>query len=149
MNDICAEDYLPHRDRLKLIDTIILVNEDTAVTESVIHSRWPLIKKEYISPIVLIELIAQTAGIYIAWNKEKERLRTGHERGWVVGIQSASFYTHQLKIGDTISTRVSSKLSIDNYMKIKGNTFMNKNLVGDVALQLFWEESEENTYVHI
>ena len=143
MGDFYAEDFLPHRGRMKLIDKIIHISSDKAVTESMVTDQWPLFQDCHVSPIVLIELVAQTAGIYIAWNKEREIQRTGTERGWVVGINAASFYTDQIQLKTIISTHTSSKLSVDNYMKINGKAYIRENLVGEIGLQLFWVESGE------
>jgi predicted hotdog family 3-hydroxylacyl-ACP dehydratase len=143
VNDKNAEDFLPHRGKMKLIDKIIHINKEQAVTESFVNYQWPLLKNKHVSPIILIELVAQTAGIYIAWNKEKEKLRTGKEKGWVVGINSASFFIDQIQINTIISTRTSSALSIDNYMKINGQTYIGESLAGEIGLQLFWVESDE------
>lgn len=143
MIDIHAEDYLPHRGRMKLIDTIVHVNTDKAVTESVVNAQWPLLTDDHVSSIILIELAAQTSGIYIAWNREKEKQRTGNERGWVVGIKSASFYTPHIKVGTRISTHATSGISVDTYMKLNSKVYILDELVGEVGLQLFWIESDE------
>ena len=143
MDDLNAEDYLPHRGRMKLIDKIVLVSKDKAVTESIVNDQWPLFDDHYVNPIVLVELTAQTAGIYVAWNKEKEKLRTGKEKGWVVGINSASFFTDRIRANSIISTHITSTLSVDSYMKLSGHTRIEEDLVGEIGLQLFWIESDE------
>jgi len=143
MDDLNAEDYLPHRGRMKLIEKIILVSKAKAVTESIVNDQWPLFEDHYVNPVVLVELAAQTAGIYIAWNKEKEKLRTGQERGWIVGINSASFFTDQILENSIISTHITSTLSVDSYMKLNGHARLGEDLVGEIGLQLFWIESDE------
>ena len=143
MGELDAEEFLPHRGRMKLIDKIVHISTDKAITESVVNGRWPLLKNNYVSSIVLIELVAQTAGIYIAWNKEKEKQRTGKEKGWIVGIKSASFFLTQIKVKTIISTHISSKISIDNYMKINGKTFIGEDLAGEISLQIFWLDSDK------
>lgn len=142
MDTLFAEYFLPHRGRMKLIDHIVHVSRDSAITESVVNDQWPLFKEDHVNPIVLVELGAQTAGIYIAWNKEKDKQRTGKEQGWVVGIQSASFFIDKIHAGTRISTHATSGLSIDNYMKLNGRAYIEETLVGEIGLQLFWVESD-------
>ncbi|MBW1845879.1 MAG: hypothetical protein JRG81_01115 [Deltaproteobacteria bacterium] len=144
MDDLNAEEYIPHRGRMKLIDKIVLVSKDKAVTESIVNDQWPLFDDRYVNPVVLVELAAQTAGIYIAWNKEKKKLRTGKERGWIVGINSASFFADRIRANSIISTHITSTLSVDSYMKLNGHTRIGEDLVGEIGLQLFWIESDEH-----
>ena len=143
MTDLTAENYLPHRGKMMLINTIVHVDSDSAVTESTANNRWPLFSGTGISPIIIVELAAQTAGIYIAWNKEKQKQRTGRERGWVVGISSASFFIDKIQQQSTLVTRITSKISMDTYMKLIARTFIKDDLAGEIGLQLFWEESAE------
>ena len=143
MNDLNVETYLPHRGRMRLIDTICHVSEDEAVTESIVNEQWPLFTDNHVNPIVLIELAAQTAGIYIAWKKEKKTERTGKERGWIVGISSASFFIDRIRANSTISTHINASRSIDSYMKLNGQLYIGKNIAGEIGLQLFWVESDD------
>lgn len=143
MNYLAAEYYLPHRGVMKLIDRIVHVDTDKAITESQVSDQWPLVTGTCVSPIVFVELAAQTAGIYIAWNKEKEKLRTGKERGWVVGISSASFFSEPVRVASTLTTYITSKLSVDTYMKLNGKVYLREELAGEIGLQLFWVESED------
>lgn len=141
MNDMNVEDFLPHRGRMKLIDRIVHLNSDTVETVSVVNAQWPLFEKNHVSSIVLVELVAQTAGIYISRKKEKEITRTGNERGWVVGIKSASFFTDRMMVNTMIRTTASFSLQIDSYMQINGHTYVEQNLIGKINLQIFWVES--------
>ena len=60
--DISIKELIPHRGRMKLIDEIVRADAETAATESVVKRDWPLFGKDSVSPFVLIELVAQTAG---------------------------------------------------------------------------------------
>jgi len=86
MVTVDIEALLPHRNGMKLIDSIIEVNKEGAVSESTVTEKWPLIEGDSINPIVLIELVAQTAGICIGWEElnSKKRGRTPRGRdGWL------------------------------------------------------------------
>ena len=83
MVTVDIEELLPHRNGMKLIDSIIEVNEEGAVSESTVTDKWPLIEGDSINPIALIELVAQTAGICIGWEELKKRGRISRGRdGW-------------------------------------------------------------------
>ena len=55
--DMSIEDLIPHRGRMKLIDDIIEMNENGAVTRSVVNETWPFFDDKSVNPIVLIELL--------------------------------------------------------------------------------------------
>jgi predicted hotdog family 3-hydroxylacyl-ACP dehydratase len=131
---------------MKLVDRIVSVDAQQAVTESTVRSQWPLIEKAGASPLVVIELVAQTAAIFISWNRKKEAALESDEKGWLVGIKAADFYTNAISIGTEITTRVGTSLNIDNYIKIQGQAFAGPHLIGEIGLQLFWMKSGwENT----
>jgi len=140
MTDFNIDYFIPHRGRMRLVDKIIEVNSKRAVTESMPSIRWPLVEENGISPLVLVELVAQTAGVYIAWMRNKRIDREGDEKGWLVGIKKASFRTDCIRLNAGIITWVTAGLSIDNYMKIKGKATAGGDLLGEVDLQLFWME---------
>ena len=58
MTDINIDELLPHRDRMRLVDEVIEVNEKKAVTRSKVTENWPLFEDDSVNPIVLIELVA-------------------------------------------------------------------------------------------
>ena len=59
--DIRIEDLLPHRDRMLLIDEILEVDDNTAVTRATVSNRWPFFNGNTVDSLILIELAAQTA----------------------------------------------------------------------------------------
>ena len=65
MQDLSIDRLVPHRERMRLIDHIVAVDEDRAITESVITDQWPLTTGGRTSTLVLIELVAQTASVHI------------------------------------------------------------------------------------
>ncbi|MEN8752643.1 MAG: hypothetical protein AB1Z18_07690, partial [Desulfobacterales bacterium] len=62
--DLNPENILPHRDRMLLVDSIIEVDDNGAVTRSVVTEKWPFFDGQNVRALVLIELVAQTAGIH-------------------------------------------------------------------------------------
>ena len=131
------ENLIPHRQRLKLIDTIISVDEEHAVTRAKVKESWPLLSCDAVNAIVLIELAAQTAGVCIGWN---ERMKTsgpkGEARGWLVGIKEAHFYIDRIPLNTCISVRSENCLVVDNYREIAASAHIGQTLVAEIMLQI-------------
>ena len=142
MEDI--ESLIPHRERLKLIDTIISVDEEHAVTRAKVKESWPLLSGDAVNAIVLIELAAQTAGVCIGWN---EKMKTSgpkaEARGWLVGIKKAHFYIDKIPLNTCITTRSENRLVVENYNEITATIRIRQTLVGEIILQIFRATPDE------
>ena len=90
--EIQAEDLLPHRGRMKLVDEIITVNSEMAVTRTRVTDQWPFFDGKAVNSLVLIELVAQTAGISNSWGGKKKHGENFVTKGWLVGIKESRFY---------------------------------------------------------
>ena len=131
------EDLIPHRERLKLIDTITFVDQEHAVTRATVKESWPLLSGDAVSAIVLIELAAQTAGVCIGWNqKMKSDGPRGEAKGWLVGIKNARFYVNTIPLDSCITTRSENRLVIENYKEIAASASIGEKLVGEISLQI-------------
>ena len=137
------ENLIPHRGRMKLIDTIITVDQKHAGTRATVKANWPLLSGDSVSTIVLIELAAQTAGICIGWN---EKMKTdGPKRkaeGWLVGIKKAHFYIDKIPLGTGITIRSDIHLIIDNYKEIAASITIGEKLVAEINLQILQAASD-------
>lgn len=134
---VIVEELIPHRNRMKLIDRVLDVNEDRAVAESRTSPDWPLLEDGGVSPIVLIELVAQCAGIYIGW---LERLKTGAKHGgsgWLVGVKQAEFFIDPIPLEKNILTEAVITKSFDNYREIDGFSRIGDTVIGNVTVQIF------------
>lgn len=136
MVTVDIEELLPHRNGMKLIDSIIEVNEDGAVSESTVTEKWPLIEGDSINPIVLIELVAQTAGICIGWEELKKKRKNTEGEGWLAGVKEALFYWERIPLGSQIITEVKRVFDFENYHEISGMVNVGGDLVGKVSVQV-------------
>jgi len=138
------EDLIPHRERLKLIDTIISVDQEHAVTQATVKESWPLLSGEAVSSIVLIELAAQTAGTCIGWN---EKIKTsgpkGETGGWLVGIKQAHFHIDKIPLNTCITTRSENRLIAENFNEIIATARIKQTLVGKIILQILHTASDK------
>ena len=137
------ENLIPHRQRLKLIHTIISVDQEHAATRATVKENWPLLSGDDVSPLVLIELAAQTAGVCIGWN---EKMKTdGSKRkaaGWLVGIKNARFYVDKITLDTCIATRSENYLIVENYREIAATASIGEKLVAEINLQILQAASD-------
>ena len=137
---IAPEDLLPHRDRMKLVEEIIEVNEKRAVTFATVTDQWPFLKDESVHSLVCIELVAQTAGISNCWNGIKKHGEHFVNRGWLVGIKEAVFYIDTIPLNTPIITRADNQFEFKGYREILGTVEIESKVIAEVRLQLMQSE---------
>ena len=137
---ITPEDLLPHRDRMKLVDGIIEVNEKKAVTFATVTNQWPFLKDETVQSLVCIELVAQTAGISNCWDGIKKHGEHFVNRGWLVGIKSAVFHMDAIPLDTRITTRSENRFDFEGYIEILGTVELASKIIAEVRLQLMQSE---------
>jgi predicted hotdog family 3-hydroxylacyl-ACP dehydratase len=131
------ENLIPHRERLKLIDAIISVDQKHAVCTATVKESWPLLSGEGVCAIVLVELAAQTSGICIGWN---EKLKTGRPQGeaggWLVGVKKAHFHVDKIPLNTCITIRSENRLVVENYKEVAATARVGQTLVSEIVLQI-------------
>ena len=131
------EDLIPHRERLKLIDTIVSVDQEHAVCRATVKENWPLLSGDGVCAILLVELAAQTAGVCIGSNeKAKTGGPQGEASGWLVGIKKAHFHIDKIPLNTCITIRSENRLVVENYKEIAATVHIGQTLVGEIVLQI-------------
>jgi predicted hotdog family 3-hydroxylacyl-ACP dehydratase len=133
---LTAEFLLPHRGRMLLVDEILSLNDDQATTLSVARRDWPLFREGVISALILIELVAQTAGVHNGLNRLKTRGMGSDARGWLVGIKKAVFYIEAITPGEAVTTVVKNAFVFENLREIIGTATINGRQAAEVTLQV-------------
>ena len=141
--DIRIEDLLPHRDRMLLIDEVLEVTDTTAVTSATVTRQWPLFDGRAVDSLILIELVAQTAGVNNGWVRIKKRGQDSEKKGWLVGIKQSRFFVDSVSLDDLIITRTENQFEYESYRHISGMARIDDVIVGEVSLQLFQTDSED------
>lgn len=132
-----VEDYLFQRDRMMLIDAIIETDGQSAITRSVTTGLWPLHENGLISPIVIVELAAQTAGVCIRWEEmQKDDGRKKEGGGLIVGVKEAVFFTPGIPVDETVITCSTKKRLHMNYAEYHGFSKIGDDRLGEVMLQV-------------
>ncbi len=143
LEDIGIEDLIPHRGRMLLIDEIIEVDENRAVTSAVVSEEWPLFDGKSANPIVLIELVAQTAGITNGWDRIQKRGLDSEKKGWLVGVKKADFSIDAIPLHTRIITRCENKFKYDSFREVQGFSQIGPDIVCEIALQVFQAGQDE------
>jgi len=134
--DVRPETILPHRGRMLLIDEILELDDDGAATRSVVTERWPFFNGRDVNTIVLIELVAQTAGVHNGWIRDKLHGPAADKKGWIVGIRQARLMVNAIPLGTELITRAKNKMEFEGFRDIFGTVAMETQIVAEIAIQL-------------
>lgn len=134
--DVRPETILPHRGRMLLIDEILELDDDGAVTRSVVTERWPFFNGRDVNTIVLIELVAQTAGVHNGWIRDKLHGPAADKKGWIVGIRQAHLMVNAIPLGTGLITRSKNQMEFEGFRDIFGTVAMETQIVAEIAIQL-------------
>jgi len=130
------DEFLPHRDRMRLVDRVLEADESGATTESIVTDRWPLCRGDEVLSLVIVELVAQSASICVGVRRRKRDPNAGGGRGWLVGIKGADFAVPHVAVGARITVRVAVDFSFDQYTGIRGEAQGESGPIGAVRLQV-------------
>jgi predicted hotdog family 3-hydroxylacyl-ACP dehydratase len=133
---------LPHRGRMKLIDTIVSADTESAVTRTTVDSRWPLITKKRISPLMLIELVAQTAAVIYGVDALLSENGSANRRGWLVGVKRVRFGVDALYPGDEVIVQAEDRYKFETFREVAGIVQINGRQAADILLQCMQAEED-------
>jgi predicted hotdog family 3-hydroxylacyl-ACP dehydratase len=139
---MAVEDFLPHRGRMKLVDEIIEVDEERAVTRSTVNEKWPFFDGKGVSSLILIELVAQTAGICNCWNGIRMQGDQFVKKGWLVGIKHSRFFVDAIPLDTVIIASIENRFKLENFREIAGTVTIDSKPAGEITLQLVQVDSE-------
>lgn len=131
-----VETLLPHRGRMLLVDEVLALDDEQATMLSIAHQDWPLFREGVINPLILVELVAQTAGVHNGLKRLKTRGEGLPTRGWLVGVKKAVFHVKAIAPGDSVITTASNAFVFDNLREITGTASINGRLAAEVTLQV-------------
>ena len=76
MNDDAAsidiEQLIPHRLPMRLVETVVEIDNESIKTTAVVQDTWPTARDGHAQTLMLIELIAQTAAVLQGWRERHE-----------------------------------------------------------------------------
>jgi predicted hotdog family 3-hydroxylacyl-ACP dehydratase len=124
-----------------LIDEILEVSEGGAATRSVVSKQWPFFDGSRVQAIVLIELVAQTAGIHNGWIREKRYGPQSDKKGWIVGIRQARLALDAVPLHTELIARTENRMEFEGFRDIHGTVAMGARTVAEITLQLLRSEA--------
>jgi predicted hotdog family 3-hydroxylacyl-ACP dehydratase len=127
------ESLIPHRDRIKMISEVLEITSESAVAEAVVKPGWPLCNGKVVTPVVLIEIVAQTAALIDGYKRKKQGKAGG--KGWLVGVKNAEFNVAEISVGTHLIASVGNSYSFDNYSVIKGTVKAGEEIMAVIVLQ--------------
>lgn len=139
--DIAVESLLPHRGRMLLVGRILAADDHQVTVLSEAHDSWPLCTDGDVNPLMLIELLAQTAGVHNGLVRMQRRGRPQINRGWLVGIKKAVLHVPAVRVGTRITTISRNAFVFENLREIEGTAFIDDRIVAEAGLQLVEAES--------
>ena len=130
------ESLIPHRDRMLLVDEILEIDDRQAITLAVVKPSWPFCVSGAVDPLIVIELVAQTAGIHngLEWHRKIKAKEPA--AGWLVGVKQAAFHVAAIPVGERITTTARNVYVFENLREIVGTASVADALVAEVTLQV-------------
>jgi predicted hotdog family 3-hydroxylacyl-ACP dehydratase len=138
--DMEIEALIPHRDRMRLIGEVMAIDDDRAVTSSIVTEDWPLCHDGAVDALVTIELVAQTAALMEGWKRLKSG--RGGTSGWLVGIKTADFRLPRIPQHATLITEVRRDYALEGYAVFEGTVRVGTEEVAVVSIQAFRPEED-------
>jgi predicted hotdog family 3-hydroxylacyl-ACP dehydratase len=138
--DISIEAMIPHRGRMRLIEKVVAVDDQRALTAATTSVDWPLYSNGSVDVLVTIELVAQTAALLEGW----KRLRSGRggTSGWLVGVKKADFSRPRLAVPATVITEVVKSYALEGYAVFSGTVRLEDQIVATLNVQAFRPEAD-------
>jgi predicted hotdog family 3-hydroxylacyl-ACP dehydratase len=113
------ENLIPHRLPMRLVETIVRVDETSIETACIVRDTWPTASDGTVRTLVLVELIAQTAAALQGW-KERLEKETG-TGGLLVGIPTAKVYQPTVPVGTRLLCSVRMAHGAPQYQAFDGH----------------------------
>jgi predicted hotdog family 3-hydroxylacyl-ACP dehydratase len=135
------EDILPHRGDMLLLENVIVVEETFAVTDTRVSERWPMAERHGVSPLIMVELAAQSAGVCNGLARIKKQGRDSSAKGWLVGVKKARFFVDDfLCLGGRLTIRSENRHEFDMLREVYCEVRLNGGVIGEITLQLIQAE---------
>ena len=129
-------DLLPHRGRMLLVQEIVKVDPNASVSRSTVSDQWPLFDGTSVSPLLIIELVAQTSGLSNGLDRLTQEGQGTETKGWLVGIKKAELYVDRLCLGAVVTTCAKNSFKFEGFREIEGMSMIDRQVIGEVTLQV-------------
>lgn len=133
-----VEDFIPQRRPMLLVDEFVQATWTQAEVSTEVRDTWPLASDGQVDPVVLIELVAQTAGVLAGWRKREQEKQGG--RGWLVGVRKTKIFIESLALGAKLRSFVQVAYEMESYAVFIGRVELDGEEIAVVEIQTFQPE---------
>lgn len=133
---------LPHGEGMRMIEQVVAVDGQHALVRATVSSSWPMADGRAVPALVLVEVAAQAAGIYIGWHAQaKPASGKSGAKGRLVGVKRARFARASIPLGAMLTIRAEARLAMDLYTEIAAAvTMADGTPLAEVHLQVLQAE---------
>lgn len=142
------QDLLPHKGRMLLVDEILELDRETATTKSKVSEEWPLFNGKAVSPLVIVELVAQTCGLSNGLNRLLTKGKQSTKMGFLVGIKTAQFHVDEISLGTALITEATNRFKFETFREIEGTVKIGSTIIGEVTLQVMQAPDDTPTVIN-
>jgi len=135
------EDLIPHRGSMLLLDEILTVDPQAAVSKARVKETWPLFDGSGVSALILVELVAQTCGLSNGLGRILEKGPDSEKTGFLVGIKTAALHVETLPVGTLIITEARNRFEFESFREVEGVARAGDDILGEVTLQVMQAET--------
>ena len=132
-----AEDLIPHRLRMRLIDWVKGPTQNSLQAETTVTEEWPLYNDGEVSSIICIELAAQAISALSTWRRGKG---AKPRVGLLVGIKEAEFSRSSVPVGTRLHIEINELSHIGAYAVFEGKVRSNSDSICKVVIQVMEPE---------
>ena len=132
---MAAEHLLPHRAPMRLVDTLVSVNDGCAVAESVLPRSAMMADREgKIDEVAFMELIAQS---YAAFKGYMDRMNGKPPgEGFLVGVRNLEV-TGRAYAGDRLLTSIRTVAALGGFAVVEGSVNRGDETLASGTLKLW------------
>jgi len=134
-----AEPLIPHRLRMRLIDSVRGPTQNGLQAETIVTEEWPLYNNGEVSSIICIELVAQAISALSTWRRgQGARPRVG----LLVGIKEAEFSKSGVPVGTRLHIEIKELSHVGDYAVFEGKVRSDLNPFCKITIQVMEPEEE-------
>lgn len=142
---IDIEELIPHRGRMRLVQTLTHAAEGELSARSEVLASWPLCDGERVPALVLVELIAQAAATLIGWERRGAERMGG--RGLLVGVRKAALHVDEVAVGEALEVDVRTVRKVEAYAVFDGVVRSRSAAIVEATIQAFRPEGGPETWL--
>lgn len=132
---LSAEDLIPHRLPLRLVDRLLSIDGKSGVVEARVRADCPLVSASgTLAEVALIELMAQGYATLKGYLDKQQQLPV--RRGFLVGIKKMA--CHQIAtVGDLLRITISTVAELDDFAVAETRVWRGDELLAEADIKVW------------